>query len=450
MQQARLGRYSFLMADPVEWFQPEADEASETFAWLDARLDKYKRPVIDDLPPFQGGIAGLFEYEFNALVEPSSNIAVHANRHPVSLGVYDVVLAWDHQEQRCYVISTGVPEQADHSRATERAEWIVSLLSDDAAEHTTNLNQLTDPFTSEEQSGYPCDGAPHLKSNFHREQYLQTIERALEYIHAGDIFQVNIAQQLVHQATSSAMQLYRSLRNCNPSTFAALFDTGIRQIISASPERLVSVRGNKVETRPIKGTRRRTSHPEVDIDVAHQLLASDKDRAENVMIVDLMRNDLSRICLDDSVSVSQFVQLESYASVLHLVSAIEGQLQPNTLASDLLRAVFPGGSITGAPKVRSMEIIAELEPWRRGPYCGSLGYFGFNGNVDLNILIRTITQEAGVWRVPVGGGIVADSDPQDEFEETWTKAYGMLKAIADSTPGYHAAKANSESLRSQP
>ena len=168
------------------------------------------------------------------------------------------------------------------------------------------------------------------------------------------------------------------------------------------------------------------------------------------MIVDLMRNDLSRICLDDSVSVSQFVQLESYASVLHLVSAIEGQLQPNTLASDLLRAVFPGGSITGAPKVRSMEIIAELEPWRRGPYCGSLGYFGFNGNVDLNILIRTITQEAGVWRVPVGGGIVADSDPQDEFEETWTKAYGMLKAIADSTPGYHAAKAYSESLRSQP
>lgn len=225
------------------------------------------------------------------------------------------------------------------------------------------------------------------------------------------------------------MKLYRWLRECNPATFSCYFDTGHTQVISASPERLVSVRDQIIETRPIKGTRRRTKHPEVDIDVGQQLLASEKDRAENVMIVDLMRNDLSRICEDDTVRVTQFVELESYASVLHLVSAVEGHLRPELPTSELLKAVFPGGSISGAPKVRAMEIIAELESRNRGPYCGSLGYFGFNRNIDLNILIRTIHAADGHWTLPVGGGIVADSVPIHEYEETWTKAHGMLNAI---------------------
>ena len=225
------------------------------------------------------------------------------------------------------------------------------------------------------------------------------------------------------------MELYQRLRDCNPATFSCYFDTGLTQVISASPERLVSVRDQVIETRPIKGTRRRTRHPEVDIDVGQQLLTSEKDRAENVMIVDLMRNDLSRVCHDDTVRVTQFVELESYASVLHLVSAVEGHLRSDLPTSELLKAIFPGGSISGAPKVRALEIIAELETQNRGAYCGSLGYFGFNGNVDLNILIRTISAEGSYWTLPVGGGIVADSIPIHEYEETWTKAHGMLNAI---------------------
>ena len=203
------------------------------------------------------------------------------------------------------------------------------------------------------------------------------------------------------------------------------------QIVSASPERLVSVRQRKVETRPIKGTRPRTGQPMVDIRAKEHLLASQKDRAENVMIVDLMRNDLASVCDDDSICVTQLCQAESYQSVLHLVSAVEGELKPGVSLCDLLAAVFPGGSITGAPKIRAMEIIAELEPTSRGAYCGSVGYLGFDGTADLNILIRTITASKGWWQVPVGGGVVVQSDAVDEHEETWIKAASMLQAMIE-------------------
>ena len=201
------------------------------------------------------------------------------------------------------------------------------------------------------------------------------------------------------------------------------------QIISASPERLFSVRNGLVETRPIKGTRRRTGLPEIDRQAKEELLASEKDRAENTMIVDLMRNDLSKVCQHDSVAVTEHCTLEEYESVFHLVSAVQGQLKPEHDLIDLLKSVFPGGSITGAPKIRAMEIIAELEPNARGAYCGGLGYLGFDGNADINILIRTITAAEGWWQFPVGGGIVTQSQPAAEHEETWTKAAGMLRAI---------------------
>jgi len=438
MRHPQLGRYSFVMADPVDWFQPGPDQASTTFAWLDQTLEKFPLQPHDDLPPFQGGVAGLFEYEFNAAIENVNPPGEPLPRPPVSLGVYDVVVAWDHHADRCWLISTGYPQTEPAKRETlamERAQRFLSPLQTSSrtgsevalestrAESSFDLAARNHPF--------PCPELPGWSSNFDRQMYLQVVEQALGLIHAGDIFQVNIAQQLSHPAVANPLALYQSMRQCNPSTFAACFDLGDRQVISASPERLVSVRNGSVETRPIKGTRRRTRHPEVDIDVAQQLLASEKDRAENIMIVDLMRNDLSKICSPDSVQVSQLVKLESYASVLHLVSAVKGQLLSGTKPSQLLKAVFPGGSITGAPKVRAMEIIAELETLSRGPYCGSLGYFGFTGDNDLNILIRTVTAVDGQWVVPVGGGIVADSDPASEYNETWTKAHSILKAIAD-------------------
>jgi para-aminobenzoate synthetase component 1 len=219
------------------------------------------------------------------------------------------------------------------------------------------------------------------------------------------------------------------LRRRNPATFAGYFDVGDFQIVSASPERFLRVRDGQVEARPIKGTRQRTDMPEADLFAGDDLQHSEKDQAENVMIVDLLRNDISRVCRPESVTVTQLCQLETYRYVQHLVSAVRGRLAPGRGPLDLVRAAFPGGSITGAPKVRAMEIIAELEPTARGPYCGSLGYLGFDGSLDLSILIRTITAGRGWWQLPVGGGIVAQSVPEREYEETWHKAAGLIRAL---------------------
>ena len=242
-------------------------------------------------------------------------------------------------------------------------------------------------------------------------------------------FQVNLSQRLLHPAVDDSVALYHRLRERNPAPFAGYFDLGEIQIVSASPERFVQVRDGWVETRPIKGTRQRGELQSADSEHADCLQASEKDRAENVMIVDLLRNDLSRVCQADSVQVTELCVLERYQYVQHLVSAVRGRLREGKSSVDLIRAAFPGGSVTGAPKVRAMEIIAELEPTARGPYCGSLGYLGFDGAVDLSILIRTITAGRGWWQAPVGGGIVAQSQPEAEYEETWHKAEGLLRAI---------------------
>jgi para-aminobenzoate synthetase component I len=225
------------------------------------------------------------------------------------------------------------------------------------------------------------------------------------------------------------VSLYLRLRRRNPATFAGYFDLGEFQIASASPERFLQVRGGEVEARPIKGTRRRTARPEADLFAGDELRESEKDNAENVMIVDLLRNDLSKVCRPESVVVADLCRLEAYEFVQHLVSVVRGRLRDGTGPLDLLRAAFPGGSVTGAPKVRAMEIIAELEPTARGPYCGALGYIGFDGTMDSNILIRTITTGRGWWQMPVGGGIVAQSDPRAEYDETWHKAEGLLRAL---------------------
>jgi para-aminobenzoate synthetase component 1 len=268
-----------------------------------------------------------------------------------------------------------------------------------------------------------------LSSNFSKAEYLSAVKRVIEYIRSGDVFQVNLAQRLLFSARDDPVPLYLRLRRRNPAPFAGYFDLGEFQVVSASPERFLKVTDRAVEARPIKGTRPRTGRPEADQQAGHELAQSEKDRAENVMIVDLLRNDLSRVCEPESVRVSQLCALETYQYVQHLVSAVCGQLRPGCTPIDLLRASFPGGSVTGAPKIRAMEIIAELERCARGPYCGSLGYLGFDGSMDLNILIRTITAGRGWWQAPVGGGIVVQSDAEREYQETWDKAEGLLRAI---------------------
>jgi para-aminobenzoate synthetase component 1 len=274
---------------------------------------------------------------------------------------------------------------------------------------------------------WPIPDCRRLTSDFSREAYREAVRRVIEYIHAGDCFQVNLAQRLLYPAEKAPLELYLRLRACNPATFAGYFELGDFTIVSASPERFLRVEKGEVETRPIKGTRPRGATPAEDRARIHELLHSEKDRAENIMIVDLLRNDLGRVCRYGSVRVAAVCRLESYRFVHHLVSEVRGRLRPELGPIDLLRAAFPGGSVTGAPKIRAMEIIAELEPTARGPYCGSLGYVGFDGTMDSNLLIRTLTVGRGWVQFPVGGGIVADSVPEREYEETWHKAEGLLR-----------------------
>jgi para-aminobenzoate synthetase component 1 len=424
-----LGRYSFLAADPYDFSAAPSDA-------LALEQLRKKLPVADavsaaDLPPFQGGAAGLFGYDLSRCLEHVSAPKFDEFKVPaLAVGFYDVVLAYDHFQDTAWLISQGWPEPTPAGRcrrAAQRArqfrEWLQAPLDSRCRTGDPNLpaSQLAPQFST----GRSRD----LTSNFAPVQYRDSIQKAVDYIHAGDVFQVNLAQRLLHPAIDDPEELYLRLRQRNSATFAGYFDLGSFQILSASPERFLRLCGDEVEARPIKGTRQRTALPEADLFAADDLLQSEKDRAENVMIVDLMRNDLSRVCRPDSVQVTQLCEVEVYAYVQHLVSAVRGRLKPGQTAADLLLASFPAGSITGAPKVRAMEIISELEPTSRGPYCGSLGYIGGDGSMDLNVLIRTITAGRGWWQLPVGGGIVAQSTPRQEYDETWHKAEGMLRAL---------------------
>jgi len=427
-----LGRYSFLTADPFDYFERPADGA-DALAELQQRLAACSSPTIDELPPFQGGAAGLFGYDLAHAFERVPRPRIDEFKIPaLAIGFYDVVLAVDHLEHRAWIISQGFPaaDPAERRRrAAERLEQFRAWLEAPAPQIVRPRDTLDRLTLAELAPQFSVPGPAGLTSNFSPEHYLAAIRRAIEYIHAGDIFQVNIAQRLLFPAHDDAVRLYLRLRRCNPATFSGYFDLGPVQIASASPERFLRLHRQQVEARPIKGTRQRTARPEADLFAGDELLHNEKDRAENVMIVDLLRNDLARVCRPESIRVTQLCRLETYEFVQHLVSAIRGTLAAGQGAIELLRASFPGGSITGAPKPRAMEIIAELEPTARGPYCGALGYLGFDGSLDTNILIRTITASRGWWQAPVGGGIVAQSVPAREYEETWHKATGLIRAL---------------------
>ncbi len=428
-----LGRYSFLAADPFDTLELPAD-GSDGIQALTARLAPFLTPRRASLPPFQCGAAGLFSYDLGRSLERLPRPRFDEFEVPaMAIGLYDVVLAIDHLAGEAWIISQGFPEtdpRARLKRARERLKQFSQWLNEPRGRQPKAIAASDRPVSAEQlATQFPVARIPELTSNFDRRGYLATVERAIEYVRAGDIFQVNLAQRLLYPAHDGAVSLYLRLRERNPATFAGYCDLGEFQICSASPERFLRVVDGAAEARPIKGTRGRTFRPEADLFAGDELLASEKDRAENVMIVDLLRNDFARACAPDSVRVTQLCKLELYEFVQHLVSAVQGRLRPGRDALDLLRDAFPGGSITGAPKVRAREIIAELEPTARGAYCGSLGYIGFDGSMDTSILIRTITAGRGWWQAPVGGGIVSQSVPEREYEETWQKAEGMLRAL---------------------
>jgi len=434
-------RYSFLAVDPIDVLRVHRAVA-DPLAKLEFWLDRFRTTTVPGLPPFQGGVAGFMGYELGRCFE-----RVPAARHNefdlplASLALYDVVLAWDHRTNDGWLISQGF---SDETSAADRMQLAILR-----SREFQKLLALQEPRTSPSLIGRSVPPmhqvhamahgltAPQFETrlgggwlgNFDSSGFREAVQKARDYIIAGDIFQVNLSQRLLCPARCDSAALYQRLREVNAAPFAGYLDIGSAQIISASPERFLQVNEKWIETRPIKGTRRRTGDANLDSQTVDELLRSEKDRSENIMIVDLLRNDLSRICEIDSLSVNQLCEVESFPFLLHLVSSIRARLRAEASTTDLVAAMFPGGSITGAPKIRAMEIIAELEPTVRGPYCGSLGYIGSDGNMDWNILIRTLTASQGWWQFQVGGGIVADSVPEQEEEETWTKAAGLVAAI---------------------
>lgn len=434
-------RYSFLAADPIDVLTVDRVVA-DPLAKLESWLERFRSITIPGLPPFQGGVAGFMGYELGRCFE-----RVPAARHNefglplATLALYDVVLAWDHHTEEAWIISQGFSDETSsatrNENAIRRSALFQRLLSDHENSFRPTQGARSEPPMHHVHAMAHGLTAPQFETrlgsgwlgNFDSLGFREVVQKARDYILAGDIFQVNLSQRLLCPARCDSASLYQRLRQVNAAPFAGYFDIGSAQIISASPERFLRVDQRWIETRPIKGTRRRTGDDLLDCRIAEELRGSAKDRSENIMIVDLLRNDLSRVCEIDSLQVNQLCDVEAFPYLLHLVSSIRARLRPESSATDLVAAMFPGGSITGAPKIRAMEIIAELEPTVRGPYCGSLGYIGSDGNMDWSILIRTLTASRGWWQFQVGGGIVADSVPEHEEEETWTKAAGLVAAI---------------------
>lgn len=401
-------RYSYIAADPVDAVL--CDDGDDPFPRLARRLATRHRDAIPGLPPFQGGIAGWLAYDLSHHLErlPRPRSAAPALPQAV-LGVFDAVAAFDHTQGKAWVIG--------ETRAAGRLRDRLA-----AAPVPTPLDWTAGAIAQ-----------PDLK----RAVYEAHIAQVVEYIRAGDIFQANLAQRFTAALPPdlAPFTLYRRMRARAPGPFSAFITGGGGAVASVSPERFLALdHHGQAETRPIKGTRRRGRDAAEDAALAAELAASAKDRAENLMILDLMRNDLSKVCRIGSVRAPQRMALETFPAVHHLVSAVTGTLRPGLGAVDLVRACFPPGSITGAPKVRAMEIIAQLETAPRGPYCGAFGWFGDDGAMDLAVAIRTAAMANGLVAVHAGGGITAESDPAAEYDETLVKAGPILAALAGGCP----------------
>lgn len=427
---ARGGRYSYLTADPSLVLRDGGGKGDAAlFDRARATLDRHRMPRVAGLPPFQGGFAGYVGYELGAQWEgvPAGG-GRSAPLPDAALALYDWVLAWDHHVGRAWLLSTGLPLDGDdrlaHAsrRLAQVREWLARR-TPSRSERPGLLDRLDDA------PDFPLDQA-EARSSFTRDGYIEAVARTREYILAGDIFQANLSQRLRLPLVEDPWPLYRRLRSASPAPFAAYIDLPELSILSLSPERFVRLDGSDVESRPIKGTRPRGRDAAEDVAIACELLASEKDRAENVMIVDLLRNDLSRVCEPGSVRASELFAVERIAAVQHLVSTVVGRMRRGLDAFHLLEAALPGGSITGAPKIRAMEIIAELEEVRRGPYCGSIGYVSVSGDMDTSIVIRTALATRADVYLSLGGGIVADSDPAAEYRETMDKGRTILSVIA--------------------
>ena len=413
------GRYDILAADPFITLTTRNGQteictggdvvvsSQDPFLLLQQTLRRF--PAASGDLPFSGGAIGYFGYDLARRLEALPAIATDAEQMPeMTVGLYDWALVLDHHQQRAWLVAQGFD-----AGTQSRWEALLNLFSAADWPAPSTHFSVTGPVVS----------------NMDLPRYAAAFGRVQDYIYAGDCYQVNLAQRFSASAQGDAWAAYRCLRQISPAPFSAYLNTPSAQVLSASPECFLRLQQGRVESKPIKGTRPRASDPNQDRANAEELCASLKDRAENLMIVDLLRNDIGKNCATGSVRAERLFELESYANVHHLVSTVTGVLAPGRDAIDLLRGAFPGGSITGAPKLRAMQIIEELEPHRRGVYCGAIGYIGFNGDMDTSIAIRTAVYSQGTLRFWAGGGIVADSEMEQEYRETWDKASSMLQLV---------------------
>jgi len=420
-------RCEIISADPQRSTLNPQPQFGNPWQILDALLVRYELLDEVDLPFPLGGCFGCWGYDLKNFVEPKlSRHAVNDLELPdCHAGFYDSLVVFDHQLGRTFVISTGLA--ADGSRSEKRAGeqmefWRAMLNSEGGAPRRPDQSEK-----ARDSQRSPL--RKEVVSNLSRDAFIAAVERAQRYIRAGDIYQVNLSQRLTAPCDCSSWELFQRLAAVSPAPFSAFLDGYDFQVASSSPELFLRLSGSHIQTRPIKGTRPRDADPTRDAQLAYELQTSPKELAELVMITDLLRNDLGKVCEYGSVQTPELARLERFAQVQHLVSTVEGRLRRDVTHLAALAACFPGGSITGAPKFRAMEIIDELELLARGPYTGSLGYLGFNRESQLSIIIRTAICKDGLAHFSVGAGIVADSNPEAEYEETLAKAAGYLAAL---------------------
>jgi len=403
-----MARYDIITAAPLRKLilEREAATTDDPFAMLRALLGDRAAPVAD--VPFAGGALGYWSYDLARRLMSLPQIADATGQPPdLAVGIYDWALVLDHQLHKARLVS--------QQRYSETAEMLPKILR----RLQTLPAQRSDPFRVHGQ----------IASNFTPGGYATAFQKVQDYLQSGDCYQINLAQCFSAKAEGDALEAYLRLRITNPAPYSAFLNLPQARILCNSPERFICVRGDTVETRPIKGTRPRSSDAQLDLRLADELRNHPKDRAENLMIVDLLRSDLGKSCKPGSVRTPILFEVESFANVHHLVSRVEGRLAAGQDALDVLRNCFPGGSVTGAPKLRAMQIIEQLEPVRRGVYCGAIGYIGFDGNMDCNIAIRTLVHANNEIRCWAGGGIIADSGLKAEYQETLDKASAMLELL---------------------
>jgi anthranilate synthase component 1 len=421
-QGQRVGRWSFIGFRPRAVLRWSLPDGGDPYALAAEHVARFSQAPMDDAPPFTGGAVGFFGYDLVRAVEPLGAPAEDPLGLPdMALMLSDALVVFDHLKHTVTILANAdLRAEPDIERAYEAAARTIGEIR----------CVLAGPVPREQPIAGGEREAPEFQSNMTRERFEAMVQRVVEYIYAGDAFQVVPSQRWSAPVPVQAFSIYRGLRAINPSPYMYFLDFGDFQIAGASPEPLLTVSGRAVSTKPIAGTRPRGANPEEDRRIASELLADEKERAEHVMLVDLGRNDLGRVCEYGSVTVDELMEIESYSHVMHIVSSVSGTLRAGVGAMDALRSVLPAGTLSGAPKVRAMQIIDELEPVKRGGYGGAVGYLSYGGDLDTAIHIRTVVVKDGVAHIQAGGGTVADAQPDYEYEESVAKAAAAIRAIA--------------------